>query len=258
MSKMGISDVASYRGARLSKPSVSIAISVGSISAVRPPQSVARGSSASSARHWNVSQHPAQNVLDSRTPATTSSERAARPARPTRRSSLRCRRQSRGARASRRDAKRAFRSLRTVRRACQRASTSRAAGSAGVRSGGAPVPLDEVEPPSADRSAVLGRGHVARCTVRRGARDDRDRPEPARRTANSGEGGENTGFRDERNSKIKQIASARFGVTAEYAVSADELQIKIAQGSKPGEGGQIPRRRRRRDGACGGRRPASR
>ena len=59
--------------------------------------------------------------------------------------------------------------------------------------------------------------------------------------ANSGEGGENPErFRDERNSRIKQIASARFGVTAEYAASADELQIKIAQGSKPGEGGQIP------------------
>ena len=44
----------------------------------------------------------------------------------------------------------------------------------------------------------------------------------------------------ERGSRIKQIASARFGVTAAYAVSADELQIKVAQGSKPGEGGQIP------------------
>src|SRR5207248_11493760 len=40
--------------------------------------------------------------------------------------------------------------------------------------------------------------------------------------------------------RIKQIASARFGVTADYATSADELQIKIAQGSKPGEGGQLP------------------
>ena len=48
--------------------------------------------------------------------------------------------------------------------------------------------------------------------------------------SNSGEGGEDPErFGDERNSRIKQIASARFGVTARYAVSADELQIKIAQ-----------------------------
>ncbi len=59
--------------------------------------------------------------------------------------------------------------------------------------------------------------------------------------SNCGEGGEDPArYRDERNSKIKQVASGRFGVTAEYAVFAEELQIKIAQGSKPGEGGQIP------------------
>ncbi len=59
--------------------------------------------------------------------------------------------------------------------------------------------------------------------------------------SNSGEGGEDPArFRDERNSRIKQVASGRFGVSAEYAVFAEELQVKIAQGSKPGEGGQIP------------------
>jgi glutamate synthase (NADPH) large chain len=59
--------------------------------------------------------------------------------------------------------------------------------------------------------------------------------------SNSGEGGEeSTRFGTERNSAIKQVASARFGVTAEYIVSATELQIKIAQGAKPGEGGQLP------------------
>jgi glutamate synthase domain-containing protein 2/glutamate synthase domain-containing protein 1/glutamate synthase domain-containing protein 3 len=59
--------------------------------------------------------------------------------------------------------------------------------------------------------------------------------------SNCGEGGEDPArFRTERNSRIKQIASARFGVTPEYAMFADELQIKIAQGSKPGEGGQLP------------------
>jgi glutamate synthase (ferredoxin) len=59
--------------------------------------------------------------------------------------------------------------------------------------------------------------------------------------SNSGEGGEDPArFRDERNSRIKQVASARFGVTPEYLAFAEELQIKIAQGSKPGEGGQLP------------------
>ena len=59
--------------------------------------------------------------------------------------------------------------------------------------------------------------------------------------SNCGEGGEDPArFRTERNSRIKQIASGRFGVTPEYAAFADELQIKIAQGSKPGEGGQLP------------------
>jgi glutamate synthase (ferredoxin) len=59
--------------------------------------------------------------------------------------------------------------------------------------------------------------------------------------ANTGEGGEDPErYRSERNSPIKQVASGRFGVTPEYAAFADELQIKIAQGSKPGEGGQLP------------------
>ncbi|MEX0602765.1 MAG: glutamate synthase-related protein, partial [Bacteroidota bacterium] len=64
--------------------------------------------------------------------------------------------------------------------------------------------------------------------------------------SNSGEGGEDPRrFKmlpngDSANSAIKQIASARFGVTAEYLANAKELEIKMAQGSKPGEGGQIP------------------
>ncbi len=41
-------------------------------------------------------------------------------------------------------------------------------------------------------------------------------------------------------SAIKQVASGRFGVTAEYLVNADDIQIKMAQGAKPGEGGQLP------------------
>jgi glutamate synthase domain-containing protein 2/glutamate synthase domain-containing protein 3 len=64
--------------------------------------------------------------------------------------------------------------------------------------------------------------------------------------SNTGEGGEDENrFRREPNgdwkrSAIKQVASARFGVTANYLVNADELQIKISQGAKPGEGGQLP------------------
>ncbi len=64
--------------------------------------------------------------------------------------------------------------------------------------------------------------------------------------SNTGEGGEDEGRftsasnGDSRRSAIKQVASARFGVTANYLVNADELQIKMAQGAKPGEGGQLP------------------
>jgi glutamate synthase domain-containing protein 2/glutamate synthase domain-containing protein 3 len=59
--------------------------------------------------------------------------------------------------------------------------------------------------------------------------------------SNTGEGGEDPErFLDERRSKIKQVASGRFGVNINYLVNADELQIKMAQGAKPGEGGQLP------------------
>src|SRR6185437_16013605 len=59
--------------------------------------------------------------------------------------------------------------------------------------------------------------------------------------SNSGEGGEEPWrYWGSARSAIKQVASARFGVGAEYLASADELEIKMAQGSKPGEGGQIP------------------
>ncbi len=59
--------------------------------------------------------------------------------------------------------------------------------------------------------------------------------------SNSGEGGEDPArYGTERVSRIKQIASGRFGVTPHYLVNADVLQIKVAQGAKPGEGGQLP------------------
>jgi glutamate synthase (ferredoxin) len=106
---------------------------------------------------------------------------------------------------------------------------------------GSPVPVDEVEPAEAilarfsggamSHGALSAEAHetVAIALNRLGGK------------ANSGEGGEDPArFRDERNCKIKQVASGRFGVTPEYAAYATELQIKIAQGSKPGEGGQLP------------------
>src|SRR6266700_2313756 len=109
-----------------------------------------------------------------------------------------------------------------------------------------PVPLDEVEPVEAIRrrfvSTAMSLGALspeAHRTLaigmnRMGAR------------SNSGEGGEDPDTYaplengDRADNRIKQVASARFGVTTSYLVRADELEIKIAQGSKPGEGGQLP------------------
>jgi glutamate synthase (ferredoxin) len=104
-----------------------------------------------------------------------------------------------------------------------------------------PVPLEDVEPAAAivrrfsggamSHGSLSAEAHetVAIALNRLGAK------------SNSGEGGEDPArFRTERNSRIKQVASARFGVTPEYLAFAEELQIKIAQGSKPGEGGQLP------------------
>ena len=104
-----------------------------------------------------------------------------------------------------------------------------------------PVPLDEVEPAESivQRFSAGGMSHGALSaeaheTIAIAFNNLRAR-------SNCGEGGEDPArFRTERNSRIKQVASGRFGVTPEYAAFADELQIKIAQGSKPGEGGQLP------------------
>ena len=105
----------------------------------------------------------------------------------------------------------------------------------------APVPLEEVEPMSAilqrfdsagmSLGALSPEAHEALAIAmnRLGAR------------SNSGEGGEDRSrFGTEKNSKIKQVASGRFGVTPEYLVNAEVLQVKVAQGAKPGEGGQLP------------------
>jgi glutamate synthase (NADPH) large chain len=108
------------------------------------------------------------------------------------------------------------------------------------------IPLDEVEPVEAIvkrfKSGAMSFGSISKeahetlaiAMNRIGGR------------SNSGEGGEDPlryqtdANGDSRNSAIKQVASARFGVTSEYLVNARELQIKMAQGAKPGEGGQLP------------------
>jgi glutamate synthase (NADPH/NADH) large chain len=104
-----------------------------------------------------------------------------------------------------------------------------------------PVPIEEVEPiedivkrfDSAGMSlgALSPEAHetLAEAMNRLGAR------------SNSGEGGEDpVRYGTEKMSKIKQVASGRFGVTPHYLVNAEVLQIKVAQGAKPGEGGQLP------------------
>jgi glutamate synthase domain-containing protein 2/glutamate synthase domain-containing protein 1/glutamate synthase domain-containing protein 3 len=111
----------------------------------------------------------------------------------------------------------------------------------GLVEAAAPVPLDEVEPAEAivRRFSAGGMSHGALSAEAHQTIAIAFNRLHAR--SNCGEGGEDPArFRTERNSRIKQIASGRFGVTPEYAAFAEELQIKIAQGSKPGEGGQLP------------------
>ncbi len=109
-----------------------------------------------------------------------------------------------------------------------------------------PIPIDEVEPVEAivkrfatgamSYGSISQEAHetLAIAMNRLGGK------------SNTGEGGEDPARYqpdpngDSRNSAIKQVASARFGVTSEYLVNAQDLQIKMAQGAKPGEGGQLP------------------
>ena len=109
-----------------------------------------------------------------------------------------------------------------------------------------PIPIDEVEPVESictrfatgamSFGSISAEAHetLAIAMNRIGAR------------SNTGEGGEDPrrfipdANGDSRRSSIKQVASGRFGVTSEYLVNSDELQIKMAQGAKPGEGGQLP------------------
>jgi len=106
---------------------------------------------------------------------------------------------------------------------------------------GPPVPLDEVEP----AEGILRRFSTAAMSLGSLSPEAHESLAIALNRvggrSNSGEGGEDPArLGTERGSAIKQVASGRFGVTPEYLASAVELQIKIAQGSKPGEGGQLP------------------
>ncbi len=108
--------------------------------------------------------------------------------------------------------------------------------------GRTPVPIEEVEPVSAIvkrfSTGAMSYGSISKeahetlaiAMNRLGAK------------SNTGEGGEDPErlYDPERRSSIKQVASGRFGVTSEYLTNADDIQIKMAQGAKPGEGGQLP------------------
>jgi glutamate synthase (ferredoxin) len=107
---------------------------------------------------------------------------------------------------------------------------------------GPPIPISEVEPPEAIRRRFTTQGMSLGALSPEMHQTLAEAMNAIGGRSNSGEGGEAPErYRDpSRTSRIKQVASARFGVTTEYLVNADELEIKMAQGSKPGEGGQLP------------------
>ncbi len=111
-----------------------------------------------------------------------------------------------------------------------------------------PIPLEEVEP-AAEIVKRFATGAMSFGSISYEAHSTLARAMNALGgKSNTGEGGEEPerflplpdGSRNPERSAIKQVASGRFGVTTEYLVNADDIQIKIAQGAKPGEGGQLP------------------
>ena len=114
------------------------------------------------------------------------------------------------------------------------------------KAAGAPVPLDEVEP----ASEIVKRFATGAMSFGSISREAHTTLAVAMNRiggkSNTGEGGEEPDRfvplpnGDSMRSAIKQVASGRFGVTTEYLVNADDIQIKMAQGAKPGEGGQLP------------------
>ncbi|MFF5774728.1 glutamate synthase large subunit [Streptomyces californicus] len=112
----------------------------------------------------------------------------------------------------------------------------------GFTSDRAPIPVDEVEP----ASEIVKRFSTGAMSYGSISREAHETLAIAMNRlggkSNTGEGGEDPErlYDPERRSSIKQVASGRFGVTSEYLVNADDIQIKMAQGAKPGEGGQLP------------------
>lgn len=114
--------------------------------------------------------------------------------------------------------------------------------------GRTPIPIDEVEP----REAILKRFSTGAMSYGSISAEAHETLAIAMNNlggkSNTGEGGEDRerflplpdGSQNPRRSAIKQVASGRFGVTSEYLTNADDIQIKMAQGAKPGEGGQLP------------------
>ncbi|MCW8195335.1 glutamate synthase large subunit [Proteobacteria bacterium 005FR1] len=110
-----------------------------------------------------------------------------------------------------------------------------------LRSDTKPIPIDQVEPVD----SILKRFDSAGMSLGALSPEAHEALAEAMNTiggrSNSGEGGEDPArYGTIKSSKIKQIASGRFGVTPHYLVNAEVLQIKVAQGAKPGEGGQLP------------------
>ncbi|TFV60743.1 glutamate synthase large subunit [Mycobacterium sp. PS03-16] len=105
-----------------------------------------------------------------------------------------------------------------------------------------PVPLDEVEPVE----AILTRFNTGAMSYGSISAEAHETMAIAMNNlggrSNSGEGGEDVDrlYDPQRRSAVKQVASGRFGVTSDYLVNASDIQIKMAQGAKPGEGGQLP------------------
>src|SRR5213595_2599213 len=116
----------------------------------------------------------------------------------------------------------------------------------GFKQGVGPIPIDDVEP----ATQIVKRFSTGAMSFGSISKEAHENLAIAMNRiggkSNTGEGGEEPEryLRDSngdlRRSAVKQVASARFGVTAEYLVNADQLQIKMAQGAKPGEGGQLP------------------
>jgi glutamate synthase domain-containing protein 2/glutamate synthase domain-containing protein 3 len=110
-----------------------------------------------------------------------------------------------------------------------------------IKDGANPVPLEEVEP----AASIVKRFATGAMSFGSISKEAHETLAIAMNRmggkSNTGEGGEDEArYGTERRSAIKQVASARFGVTTNYLINADELQIKMAQGAKPGEGGQLP------------------